>query len=389
LSSEVRAVSSLALLYVIRMLGLFMVLPVLMLSGDSYIGSSPASLGLALGVYGLTQAVFQIPLGFLSDLWGRKQVIVLGLLVFAAGSAIAAYSDSITGLIIGRAMQGSGAIASAVMALVADLTSDESRTKAMATIGASIGVSFAIAIILGPLLVGVGGIDLIFWVTAALACVGILVLLFVVPNPTQKTVAAQQRKVVPSMLLPLLKNPILLRLDFGIFCLHCVLMGVFVSIPYMITHTIGLETANHWWVYLGVLLGSFVVMIPLMIVSERHKKTSVIFPGCIAAMLISLAAIAVSGASAFLFLVALFVFFVAFNYLEASLPAQISKASPAETKGTALGVFSTSQFLGAFVGGVVGGNLYQSYSSSAVFWAAVVLVGVWLVVSWFSRNKVA
>ena len=366
-----------------------MVLPVLMLSGNNYIGSSPASLGLALGVYGLTQAVFQIPLGFLSDLWGRKQVIVLGLLVFAAGSAIAAYSDSITGLIIGRAMQGSGAIASAVMALVADLTSDESRTKAMATIGASIGVSFAIAIILGPLLVGIGGIDLIFWVTAALAIVGILVLLFVVPNPTQVTVAAQQRKVVPSMLLPLLKNPILLKLDFGIFCLHCVLMGVFVSIPYMITHTLDLETAHHWWVYLGVLLGSFVVMIPLMIVSERKKKTSVIFPGCIAAMVVSLIIIAVSGASALLFLVALFVFFVAFNYLEASLPAQISKASPAETKGTALGIFSTSQFLGAFVGGIVGGKLFQSYSSSAVFWAAVALVGVWFVVSLLGRSKVA
>ena len=389
MSSEVRAVSSLALLYVIRMLGLFMVLPVLMLSGDSYIGSSPASLGLALGIYGLTQAVFQIPLGFLSDLWGRKQVIVLGLLVFAAGSAIAAFSDSITGLIIGRAMQGSGAIASAVMALVADLTSDESRTKAMATIGASIGVSFAIAIILGPLLVGIGGIDLIFWVTAALAFVGIFVLLFVVPNPTQTTVAAQQRKVVPSMLLPLLKNPTLLRLDFGIFCLHCVLMGVFVSIPYMITHTLGLETAHHWWVYLGVLLGSFVVMIPLMIVSERYKKTSVIFPACIAAMIVSLVAIALSGASAFLFLVALFVFFVAFNYLEASLPAQISKASPAETKGTALGIFSTSQFLGAFVGGAVGGRLFQNYSISIVFWAAVALVSMWLVVSWFGRNKVA
>lgn len=388
-SLEVRAVSSLALLYVIRMLGLFMVLPVLMLSGASYTGSSPASLGFALGIYGLTQAIFQIPLGFLSDLWGRKQVIALGLFIFAVGSALAAYSDSITGLIIGRALQGSGAVASAIMALVADLTSDESRTKAMAAIGASIGISFALAIILGPILAGIGGIELIFAVTTVLALLGILILWLVVPNPTKATVAAQQRKVVPNMMLPLLKDVRLLRLNFGIFCLHCILMGVFVSIPYMISHILKLETGHHWWVYLGVLLGSFVVMIPLMIVAERKKKAAVLFLGSIVAMATSLLLLYTGSANALLFIFSLFVFFVAFNYLEASLPALISRAAPAETKGTALGIFSTSQFLGAFVGGSMGGWLFQHHGSSAVFLTATALVSVWLAVTWFGRDIAA
>lgn len=381
MSSEVRAVSSLALLYVIRMLGLFMVLPVLMLSGSQYTGSSPTSLGLALGIYGLTQAVFQVPLGYLSDVLGRKPVIALGLIIFMIGSVIAAYSESVTGLIFGRALQGSGAIASAIMALVADLTREESRTKAMAAIGASIGLSFTLAIILGPVISAYGGIDAIFTVSAGLALLGIFILVFIVPTPAGRSEAANQRKVVPALLWGSLANPTLLRLDFGIFCLHAVLMGVFVAIPSMISSSLGLSADKHWWVYLSVLLSSFIFMVPIMMLAERKKKAQLVFVLAIVSLAVSLLTMYFSHVIAAIFVMALFVFFTAFNYLEASLPSQVSKEAPEASKGTALGVYSTAQFLGAFVGGVGGGWLFGAFGAPSVF-----LVSAGLVVLWFGMT---
>jgi len=359
LNSEVRVVASLSLLYMVRMLGLFMVLPVLFLYGEDYGSASPATLGLALGIYGLTQAIFQVPMGMLSDFIGRKQVIVIGLLVFAAGSAIAALTDSVYGLILGRALQGSGAIAATVMALVADLTSNENRSKAMAAIGASIGLSFTLSLILGPFLAGQWGLSGIFWVSLLLTTLGLIVLLFGVPSTQNlhKKLAdeALPRRVSSARqtILQSISDMNLMRLNLGIFVLHATLTAVFIVVPNTLLDA-GLEKASHGKLYLPVLLASFMIAVPLMMRMEKRGKGKEVFCGAI---------LLIAGASALLNLVnsvyelalILFLFFVAFNLLEAMLPSQVSKFAPASSRGTAMGVYSTSQFMGAFVGGSVGG----------------------------------
>ena len=379
MSPETRAVTSLALLYSIRMLGLFMVLPVLMLFGGSYEGSSPATLGLALGIYGLTQAVFQIPLGLLSDILGRKFIISIGLVIFVIGSIVAATSDTVFGLIVGRALQGSGAIASAIMALVADLTSEESRTKAMAAIGASIGISFAVAIVLGPAIAAVGGIEAIFYVSAGLAFLGLAVLLIAVPNPPEIKRSSGDTDAIPALLASTIKVMELARLNVGIFSLHTMLMACFVAVPFVLKDTLGLPGADHWKVYLPVLLGSFVVMLPFIIYAEKTNSVKSVFIGAIATIVLSLFGLYLFNQSSLMAITAIFVFFVAFNFLEASLPSLVSKIAPARSKGTAMGIYSTSQFMGAFVGGVAGGWIAQSLGITSVFIAAAALGLIWLV----------
>ena len=382
MSSEVRVVGSLALLYVFRMLGLFMILPIFVLYGAEYDGASPFLLGLALGIYGLTQAIFQIPLGLLSDLFGRKTIIVLGLVVFAVGSVVAAVSTSIEGVIIGRALQGSGAIASAIMAMVADLTSEENRTKAMAAIGASIGVSFTLAMILGPLIASFAGLGGIFAFSAILALLGILIVIFLVPTPHRSRTHGEAG-AIPRFMLETLKNKQLLRLDYGIFALHAVLMAMFVAIPSVLEAQVDLARDDHWVVYLPVLVISFVFMVPLMIVSEKKRQVKTVFLFSIFLLFIStLAQVSLSG-SVVAVIGALFVFFVAFNFLEATLPSWVSKVSPAGTKGTAMGIYSTSQFIGAFVGGTLGGWLLNEFGNAHVFYFCLLLLGSWFVMAIF------
>jgi len=378
-SGERRAVSGLAGLYVLRMLGLFMVLPVLSIYSADLKGATPALIGMAIGGYGLTQALLQIPFGFLSDKIGRKTVIVFGLLLFIAGSIVAAMSESIYGVIMGRCLQGSGAIASSVMALLSDLTREQMRMRAMAVVGISIGLSFSVALVLGPVISQPYGLEGLFWFTALLASVGLAIIWKWVPTP-QRYDKHRDTGVQKGQLKKILRHPELLRLDFGIFILHLIMTATFVVIPLRMIE-LDLMVQYHWIVYLPVMILSFLAMIPFIIVAEKKRKMKPIFIFAIA--LVALAQLLMGSLTAdsriALFLL-LFVYFMAFNLLEASLPSLVSKLSPAGQKGAAMGVYSSSQFFGAFVGGAAGGWLYGVWGIDAVLTTCGVLAFVWAVV---------
>lgn len=378
--SELRAVSSLASLYAFRMLGLFMVLPVLALYGQQYQYSTPALLGLALGIYGLSQALLQVPFGMLSDRIGRKPVIAGGLLLFALGSVVAAEASSVYGLILGRFLQGCGAIASAIMALVTDLTSERGRTRAMAAIGASIGVSFTLALALGPVLTAWGGLSLVFWTSAALAGVGLWLLFRVVPTPPP-AVLQSDAQPVPELFLTTLRNPQLLRLNYGIFVLHFVLMASFLVMPTLLESHLGIDRQRHWSVYLPLLLLAFLTMLPFIIIAERKRKVKPVLLGAVALLGVSVLAMVRWQDQHIVLLGAMFLYFVAFNLLEATLPSLMSKIAPAGAKGTASGIYSTCQFLGAFAGGACGGWLLASAGLGAVLGLCALLLLVWLVLA--------
>ena len=385
IASERKSVLSLAMLYATRMLGLFMVLPVFVLYGSEFEGSTPALIGLAIGAYGLSQALLQIPFGALSDRYGRKVMLYIGLVIFFIGSVVSASSDTIYGVIAGRFIQGAGAIAAVIMALLSDLTSVESRTKAMALVGMSIGVSFTLALILGPLVADLGGLRAIFWLTAALALSALLWSFVAIPNPTVKT-KHRDNRVFKDQIRDVLRDSELLRLDFGIFVLHFVLTAMFIAIPVSLVNSAGLPSQDHWWLYLLVLVGSFFGMVPLIIVGEKHHKMKMIFCLAILLVLSSAAAMPLAHSQLGWFVVALFIFFMGFNLLEASLPSLVSKISPAGNKGTAMGVYSTGQFVGAFLGGVVGGMLLDLYTETAVYMFSVCLVSLWLLVALTMEN---
>lgn len=354
-----------------------MVLPVLALYQDNYADMTPFLLGLTLGVYGLTQAILQIPLGLLSDRIGRAPVIIGGLLVFVLGSVVAAMADTIQGLILGRALQGMGAIASTLMAMVTDLTSEENRTKAMASIGASIGLSFILAMIAGPVIASAMGLSGVFWVTAVLGCIGILVFVLMVPRvfSTQKN---RETLADLNQIGVLLKQPTLLRLNLGVFALHLALMAAFVVIPTMLSSQLGISGDDLWWVYLTLLGGGFVAMLPVMILGEKYQRQKPAFVSAIACMTLAMLMLG-REQGAMLTMLMLLLFFAAFNFLEATLPSWLSKACPAGSRGTAMGIYSTSQFMGAFVGGTMGGWSLHQFGGSAVF----LLVALVLVIWWF------
>ncbi len=377
--SETRVVVTLALLYVFRMLGLFMVFPVMMIFGADYQGATPFLLGLALGGYGLTQAIFQVPLGLLSDVWGRKPVICLGLLVFAAGSIVAALTDTVWGLIIGRALQGAGAIASAVMALVGDLTAEQNRTRAMAVIGASIGLSFSVAMVLGPVLASAGGLSSIFWVSACLSLVGIGILYLLVPEPPGGKRRGSDGLAVPTLLAGAVRNVDLGRLNFGVFALHFALTAMFVVVP-LVLDDAGVEAQKHWHYYLPVMAIAFLLMLPFMYIAERKRKIKAVFVGAVALLVAAEGFLAYAHTLTF-WLVGLLVFFTGFNLLEATLPSLVSKIAPAGNKGTAMGVYSTCQFLGAASGGVVGGFCYQLWGFDSVLLVAMGVNVLWLLIA--------
>jgi len=377
---ERRSVGALALLYCFRMLGLFMVLPLLALYAADLRGSTPALVGLALGVYGLTQALLQVPLGWLSDRVGRKAVIVTGLLAFALGSVIAATADSITGIILGRILQGAGAIASTVMALVSDLTREEQRTKAMAVVGVSIGASFMVALVLGPAVAALGGLPAVFWLTALMALAGIGILLGLVPTPSAAPTAVFTSPV--GAFRASLTSPPLLRLNVGVFVLHFVLTASFLVVPRLLEQSLGIDRGRHWMVYLPVLLLSLAGMVPLMVLAERLGRLRQAFLLAIALVTAAVAAIDLLSASPLLY-GALWLFFSGFNYLEATLPSLLSKAVDIGGRGAAMGVYSTCQFLGAFAGGGGGGWLLQHEGANALTGACVLLaLAWWLSVMW-------
>ncbi len=373
---ERRAGASLAGIFVFRMLGLFLILPVFALYAEHLAGTTPLLVGIAIGAYGLTQAILQIPFGMLSDRIGRKPVIVAGLLLFALGSVIAARSDTIWGVILGRAIQGSGAVAAAIMALAADLTREEHRTKVMAMIGMSIGMAFALALILGPILNDHIGVPGIFWVTAGLALVGILIILFAVPTPPHSSLH-RDAEAVPALLARVFRDAQLLRLDFGIFTLHMMLTSVFLALPLSLRDA-GLAEARHWLLYLPVLIGSMLLMIPFVIAAEKYGRMKSVFLFAVA--LLALASIIFWRGSHALWALTLglVVFFTAFNILEATLPSLVSRFAPADGKGSAMGVYSTSQFLGAFAGGAIGGWAHQHFGVTAVYLATAAVALLWL-----------
>lgn len=378
---ERRVVLSLAALYAFRMLGLFMLLPVLALYGDDYRHANPFLLGLALGAYGFSQAVLQIPFGMMSDRIGRKPVIVAGLIIFALGSVLAAMSESVYELIAGRFLQGCGAISAAVMALLTDLTSEENRTKAMATIGASIGVSFSIALIIGPLLAAWGGMETIFWLTAVLALIGIYILAKLVPAVDVQRTRRQEVGAVPSLLGQTLRHKELLRLNLGIFVLHFVLMASFMVVPLILEQQLNIPRAQMWMVYFPVLGGAFLAMLPFIILAEKKRQIKPVFLAAIFLLALMELALIIAPPHLVGTLAALFFFFMAFNLLEATLPSMVSKIAPVGAKGTATGIYSSCQFLGAFGGGAAGGWMLQHHSATALFGLCALLVIIWFAIA--------
>lgn len=372
---EQRAAFTLASIFGMRMLGLFMIMPVFALYGTDLIGFSPLWVGICIGAYGLTQSLLQIPAGWLSDRIGRKPVIYGGLLLFALGSSVAALSDSVYGVAAGRALQGCGAIAAAILALAADVTREENRTKAMAIIGVCIGISFAVAMIAGPLLASIVGLSGVFWTTAVLAIVAIGLVYFGLPKVS---VRGQIRDVTaaPELFGRLLKDRQLLRLDFGILLLHMTLTAVFVAFPLTLLDA-GLEAGHHWWLYLPTLLLSFVLIIPFLILGARRNMNKVLFQGSILVMMTALILMAVGREQLWLLVLAMLLYFTAFNFMEASLPAFLSMLAPAGAKGTAMGIYSTSQFFGAFLGGICGGVLYQQLGGAGVFLLVAMAMAFW------------
>ncbi|MCP9340580.1 MFS transporter [Stutzerimonas xanthomarina] len=383
-AGETRAASGLALVFAFRMLGMFMVLPVLATYGMDLQGATPALIGLAIGAYGLTQAVLQIPFGVISDRIGRLPVIYFGLLIFAAGAVLAATADSIWGVIAGRVLQGAGAISAAVMALLSDLTREQHRTKAMAMIGMSIGVSFAVAMVVGPLLTSAFGLSGLFWVTAGMAALGILVVAAIPRAPAH--IRHRESGVARQALGATLRHPDLLRLDFSIFALHAVLMASFVALPLALVNEAALPKEQHWWVYLAALVVGFFGMVPFIIYGEKKRQMKRVVLGSVAVLLLSELFLWWFGNQLWSLVAGMIVFFIAFNLLEASLPSLISKVAPAGGKGTAMGIYSTSQFLGSGLGGVLGGWLFQLGGLGPVFAGCVALCALWFVVTWSMRE---
>ena len=381
---ERRSAFSLASIYALRMLGLFMVMPVFMLEARHYEGGDDLSaIGMAMGVYGLVQAVLQIPFGMAADRFGRKRVIYLGLALLALGSIVGAMATSVGGLALGRALQGGGAISAAVTALLADQTRDAVRTKGTALVGASIGLMFALSLVLGPLLSGWGGLSAIFGVTLLLAVCGVAIVRWWTPPEPALPEAGQTKH----SLWGLLVHPDLIRLNFGVFALYAVQLASWVAIPALLIQA-GVASADHGWVYLPAVLLSFVVMGVTLFPMERRGLLRPLFLGCILLVMAVQAGwgwLATSSPPLWMLAVLLFFFFCGFNVLEASQPSLASRLAPTGSRGAALGVYNTLQSLGIFAGGAIGGLLLKSVGASGVFLTSAALMLVWLGVAWGAR----
>jgi len=365
LPSERRTAASLALIYMVRMLGLFIILPVFALFAGDFEGSTPFLMGLALGIYGLLQAALQIPVGLLSDRIGRKKTITMGLALMAIGSVVAAMSDTIYGVILGRALQGSGAITAALMALAADLTREEQRTKMMALLGASIGLSFIIALMLGPILIKVFSISMLFWFTGGASILAMIILHTAVPNPVTSGFRADTSANLATI-GQLFAHPQLRRLNLSIFFLHMLITASFVAVPVLLLNG-GMEKTDHWQVYLGAMLISLVVMIPMIIVAERYRLMRWILLASVLGLLLTQLLFASFSDTLLAVLIGVVLFFSFLNTLESLLPSLVSRIAPAGSRGGASGIYASSQFLGAFVGGAGGGWLLGVAGFSGLF----------------------
>lgn len=377
-ATERRASVALAGLFACRMLGLFLLLPVFAVAAQGLAGGdSPARVGLALGIYGLTQAFMQIPFGLASDRWGRRPVVLFGLVLFVAGSVVCALSDDIFWVTIGRAIQGAGAISAAVTAWLADATRDEVRTRAMAMVGASIGLSFALSLVLSPVLVGWWGLSGLFWVIAALgvACLGVarFVVPLAPPNDA-RSMNARPREV--------LAHADLLRLNLGVFVLHLTQVALFIVVPGLLAQSGRLAPSELWRVYLPVILVSFVLMVPVVFLAERYRAHRAALRACVAALAVVLAAMTVLHHGFYTMAAGLTLFFVMFNVLEALQPSLVSKVAPKAYRGLALGFYNTSQAAGLFTGGALGGWMLARGGPDLVFLVTAALTALWLLATW-------
>ncbi|MCB1842670.1 MAG: MFS transporter, partial [Halioglobus sp.] len=370
LPTERRAISVIAVIAMCRMFGLFALLPVLAVYAKGLHAATPLLIGLAVGGYGLTQAFLQVPFGAWSDRIGRIPVIVFGLLLFAAGSVLAAESSTIWGVISGRLLQGAGAISATLTALLADATREQVRTRTMAVFGVSIGGSFLLALVFGPMIAGAGGVRLLFWMAAGLAVLAAL-LLFMLPPQLGRTRSASKLPLSAALKAPLL------RLDLFVFLLHTILTATFVALPFVLNERLHMDITSHWHVYVSALLLSLVGTVPLIVSDERRGKSSIL----LLAVLLLLAgqlSLFLFGGSQLSVLLALAVFFAGFNFLEAALPARLSILAHGELRGASLGLFSSCQFFGAFAGGLLGGLLLGGGHSGRVFAACAALAALWL-----------
>lgn len=377
-SLELRASLSLAGIFALRLFGLFMIYPVFEVYARGLPDATPARVGLALGIYGLAQALFQMPLGIASDRLGRKRVIAAGLVVFALGSVMAGLAHSVAGIALGRFLQGVGAVGSAVLALAADLSREEQRTKVMAVIGVTIGLSFGAALVAGPVLNAWFGVPGMFWLTAVLAGVAILVLYAAVPDPTASPVHAET-EAVPVLLKRVLRDPGLLRLDIGILLQHAVLTATFLGVPLSLQQA-GIAADGSWKLYLGVLTASVLLMGPMIRFAGKGRMR-LLMPASVTAMGLAQLGLMVHG-SLWLAAAALTLFFAAFNFLEAALPALITQRAPGQARGTAMGVYSSAQFLGIFLGGVLGGWCQGHLGPSGGYLFGVCMCLLWLITAW-------
>ncbi len=381
---EIRSSLSLGLIFFLRMFGLFLILPVFSLFALDIQHATPTLVGFALGIYGLTQAMFQIPFGMLSDRFGRKPMITIGLIVFFVGSVIAGSSENIYWLIIGRALQGAGAVASVIMALLADNVSTEHRTKAMAMIGMSVGLAFLLSFVVGPMLSEYLGLSGLFFMTAIIALIALVVLHFIVPNSQQTF--HKETELDLSQLSIVIRDKGLLSLDLGIFILHLILTANFIVIPIILFENLGIHSAEHWQIYLPAMLLAITIMIPFVLIADKKQKGPIFYLMMIGVLLFSQFGFFLIGHDYWLVFLFLTLFFTAFNFLEASLPALISKTVAPERKGTALGIYSTSQFMGSFIGGILGGYAFSRFGISSVFMLSAGFISLWLLLTFFSLD---
>lgn len=383
-----KTVFPIAAIFSFRMLGLFLLIPVFTIYAVNLQGATPTLIGIALGGYGLTQGLLQIPFGMLSDKYGRKPIITIGLLLFAGGSLIGAFTDSIYGMIIARTLQGTGAIGSVLIALLADLTPDHQRTKAMAVIGMTIGTSFSLAMIISPAISHHFGLAGIFYLTSGLSIMGIILLQLVIPNPLKKRFHADS-EANPYLFKAVINNKHLQRLNLGIFCQHFILTSTFFAIPMILSQQVKEgHLTQQWHFYLPLMVASFIFMIPFIIIAEKKKRMKSVFLFSVLITAIAQGLLAFSHLYWISLCLLMFIYFVAFNILEASLPSLVSKQANPNNKGTAMGIYSTGQFLGIFAGGSLAGIIYQWSNSPGIFITNALVSSIWFIVACFMKPNV-